>query len=169
MKLYLPLLLLLATGCGSKNESPAPAPAPVTGPFTQAYVGYEHQGFADVPVTITKTLSATPAANWTSTKLSDATHQHSADEFHKVVASETMTVTVTIPRKPAQVPNSSHFIWVPFYANKGMLATDNTKPLARDPGRDFLNQEIRLLDAAIMDPANYGPNGYVVTKTVTLP
>lgn len=169
MKFYLPLLLLLATGCGSKNESPAPAPAPVTGPFTQAYVGYEHQGFADVPVTIAKALSATPAASWSSTKLSDATHQHSAAEFHKAVSGETMTVTVTIPRFPARVANSSHFIWVPFYANKGALATDNTKPLARDQARDILPQEIKLYEADIMNAANYGPNGYVVTRTVILP
>lgn len=163
MKPY--LLLLLATGCGSKNESPAP----VTGPFTQAYVGHEQQNFGDVPVNVTKTLSATPAASWswTSSQLTDASHRYSADEFHKVVGGETMTVTVIIPRKPTNPQN--HFIMVMFYANKGTLAGDNTKPLARDPAKDFFGQGIILLDAAIMNPANYGPNGYVVTMTVTLP
>ena len=167
---FLALALLLSPGCGSKKEDPAPvAAAKPVGPFTQAYVGYEWQGFTDVPVTVTKSLSSTASAAWTLTAIDDpnAYNYDSPLEFHPVVAGETFTVTVTIPRKPAA--GRSHFLWVSLFSNKGMLATDNTQPTAKSRSRDVLPLEIRLYESDVMNAANYGPNGYVITRTVVLP
>ena len=161
-KTFVPVLSVLAlmAACG-KKEAPAP-PVPVI-PATSVTGLYAMTAMEEARPVVSLNLSSTPGVDWSATLDSDAVFLDAAGTSRMPqqtpslvsrAATDTLTVTVRVPRIPPRVNQGANLLcgYFRFDGADAFVAAVPAGP-----------SDLALTSNELANPANYGPTGYVRT------